>query len=71
MTAVKTSKRRLATVNPINKYKALEETDSGQSCIATAKKYGVAKNTVTYWLEKNAEIFEAVRANNVSKRRKE
>ena len=47
MTVVKTSKRRLTTVTPINKYKALEETDSGQSCIATAKKYGVAKNTVT------------------------
>ena len=64
------SKRRLITVTPVHKYKTLKEIDGGQSCIATVKKYGVAKNTVSHWLLKKAEIFEAVGANNVSKKRK-
>ena len=68
--AVQISKRRLITVTPVHKYKTLKEIDGGQSCIATVKKYGVAKNTVSHWLLKKAEIFEAVGANNVSKKRK-
>ena len=36
-----------------------------QSCVATAKKYGVARNTVSHWLKKKTEIFEAVERNNV------
>ena len=60
MAAVQTSKRRCTTVTLVNKYNALKEIDGGQSCIATSKKYGVAKDTVSHWLKKKAEIFEAV-----------
>ena len=48
MAAVQTFKRRLAAVILVNKYKALKEIDEGQNCIATAKKYGVAKSTVLH-----------------------
>ena len=41
----------------------------GHISIATVKKYGVAKNTVSHWLKKKAEIFEAVEGGNVSKKR--
>ena len=70
MTAVQASKRKLATVTLVDKYKALKEIDRGQSCAATAKKYGVAKNTVSHWVKKKTEIHEAVERNNVSKKRK-
>ena len=70
MASVQAAKRKLATVSLVNKYKALKEIDSGQTCVATARKYGVAKNTISYWVKKNNEIFEAVEQNNVSKRRK-
>ena len=70
MATVQASKRRLATVTLVDKYKALKEITEGQSCIATAKKYGVAKNTVSHWLKKKTEIFEAVERNHVSKKRK-
>ena len=69
MTAVQASKRRLATVTLVNKYKALKEIDGGQNCVATAKKYGVAKCIVLHWLKKKTEIFQAVERNNVSKKR--
>ena len=48
MAALQASKRRLAAVALVSKYKALKEIDEGQSCIATAKKYGVAKSTVSH-----------------------
>ena len=54
MAAVQTFKRRLATVTLVNKYQALKEINRGQRCIATPKKYGVAKNTVSHWLKKKA-----------------
>ena len=66
MAAVQSSKRRLACLTIVNKYKALKEIDAGQSCIATAKKYGVAKNTVSHWVKEKAEIFEALEGNNSS-----
>ena len=47
MAAVQSSKRRLACLTIVNKYKAFKEIDAGQSCIATAKKYSVAKNSFT------------------------
>ena len=70
MAAVQSSKRRLTCLTLVNKYNALKEIDAGQSCIATAKKYGVAKNTVSHWLKKKAEIFEIVERKNASKKRK-
>ena len=48
----------------------MKKIDGCQNCIATAKKYGVAKNTVSHWSKKKAEIFEAVKGNNMSKKRK-
>ena len=41
---------------------ALREIDAGQSCIATAKRYAVAKSTVSHCLEKQAEKVELVQA---------
>ena len=70
MAAVQASKQRLAIVSLVDKYKALKEIDRGQSCVATAKKYGVAKNAVSHWLKKKTKIFEAVERNSVSKKRK-
>ena len=70
MAAVQSSKRRLACLTIVNKYMALKEVDAGQSCIATSKKYGVAKNTVSLWVKKKAEIIEAVGGKNASKKRK-
>ena len=70
MAAVQSWKRRLTCVTLVNKYKALKEIDAGQTCLSTAKKYGVAKNTVSHWVKKKNEIFEAVEGNNASKKRK-
>ena len=70
MAAVQSSKRRLACLTIVNKYEALKEIDTGRSCIATAKKCGVAKNTVLHWVKKKAEIFEPVEGNNASRKRK-
>ena len=70
MAAVQSSKRRLACLTIVNKYKALKEIDAGQSCIATAKKYGVAKNTISHRVKKKAEIFEAVEENKALKKGK-
>ena len=60
MEVVQTLRRMLATITLVNKYKIFKEIDGGQSCIATAKKYDMAKNTVSHWLKKIAEIFKAV-----------
>ena len=60
MAAVQSSKRRLAYLTLVNKDGTLKEIDAGQSCIATAKKYGVAKSTDSRCLEKKTELFEAV-----------
>ena len=38
MAVVQLSKRKLATVTFVNKYKALKEIDGGQSCIQSWKK---------------------------------
>ena len=70
MAAVQSSKQRLTCITLVNKYKALKEIDVGQTCISTAKKYGLAKNTVSHWVKKKNEIFEAVEGNNASKKRK-
>ena len=70
MAAVQTSKKRLATVSLVNIFKALKEIDGRQTCIATAKKFNVTKNTVSHWLKMRAEIFEAVEGSNVSKKKK-
>ena len=59
-----------ARVTLVNKHKASKEFSGCHSCIATAKKYGVAKNTISNWLKKKAEIFETVEEKNVSKKRK-
>ena len=59
-----------ARVTLVNKHKASKEFNGCHSCIATAKKYGAAKNTISNWLKKKVEIFEKVEGKNVSKKRK-
>ena len=66
LAVVQTSKRGLAAVTPINKYKILKEINVAWSCIATAKKHVVNKNTVLHWLKKKAKIFKAAEGNNLS-----
>ena len=70
MASVRSLKRRLSSASLIDKYKALKEIEEGQSCIATSRKYGVAKNTISHWIKQKQKIFEAVEENNVSKKRK-
>ena len=69
MASVRSLKRRLSSTSLIDKYKALKEIEEGQSCIATSRKYGVAKNTISHWIKKQ-KIFEAVKENNVLKKMK-
>ena len=70
MASVRSLKRRLSSTSPIDKYEALKEIEEGQSCIATSRKYEVAKNTISHWIKQKQQIFEAVEENNVSKKRK-
>ena len=70
MASVRSLKRRLSSTSLIDKYKALKEIEEGQSCIASSRKYGVAKNTISHWIKQKQKIFEAVEENNVSKKRK-
>ena len=71
MASAQSLKRRLNSTSLIDKYKALKEIEEGQSCIATSRKYGVAKNTISHWIKQKQKIFEAVEENNVSKKRKQ
>ena len=70
MASVRSLRRRLSSTSLIDKYKALKEIEEGQSCIATSRKYGVAKNTISHWIKQKQKIFEAVEESNVSKKRK-
>ena len=70
MASVRSLKRRLSSTSLIDKYKALKEIEEGQSCIATSRKYGVAKNTISHWIKQKQKVFKAVEENNVSKKRK-
>ena len=70
MASVRSLKRRLSSTSLIDKYKALKEIEEGQNCIATSRKYGVAKNPISHWIKQKQKIFEAVEENNVSKKRK-
>ena len=70
MASVRSLKRRLSSTSLIDKYKALKEIGGGQSCIATSRKYGVVKNTISHWIKQKQKIFEVVEENNVSKKRK-
>ena len=59
MTGMQSSKHRLVCITLANKDKVLEEFDVGQSCLAAAKIYSLAKSTFLHCLKRNAEIFEA------------
>ena len=63
MASVRSLKRRLSSTSLIDKYKALEEIEEGQSCIATSRKYGVPENTISHWIKQKQKIFEAVEEN--------
>ena len=68
MASVRSVKRRLSSSSLNDKYKALKEIVEGQSCIATSRKYGVAKNMISHWIKQKQKIFEAVEENNISKK---
>ena len=70
MAALHASKQKPSTTSVTNTYKTLKELERGQSCIATSRKYGVAKNTVSNWLKHKSKIFKAVEENKISKKRK-
>ena len=69
MASVRSLKRGLSSTSLIDKYKALKEIEEGQSCIATSRKYGVAKNTISHRIRQKQKIFEAAEENNVSKKK--
>ena len=69
MASTRSLKRRLSSTSLIDKCKALKEIEEDQSSIATSKKYGVAKNTISHWTKQKQKIFEAVAENNVSKKK--
>lgn len=70
MASVQAAKRKLNTKSVLEKYNALKEIEGGKSAISVAKKYGVAKNTVSHWIKNKAEIFKAVDENQLGKKRK-
>ena len=47
MASVQPAKRKLQSKSLVEKYNALNEIEEGNSCISIAKKYGVAKNTMS------------------------
>ena len=49
MASVQAAKIKLNTKSVLEKYNALKEIEGGKSAISVAKKYGVAKNTVSTW----------------------
>ena len=71
MAAVQSSKRRLTCVTLVNKYQGLKEIDAGQTCIPTAKKYGVAKNTVSHWVKRKMKYLKQLKETMLLKREKE
>ena len=71
MAAVQSLKRRLACLAIVNKYKALKEIDAGQSCIASATKHGVGKNTVSHWVKRKLKYLKQLKETMILEREKE
>ena len=69
MASVQTAKRGLQSETLAENYKALKEIDEGKSCISVAKKYGVAKNIISHWLQKKKQIYESVEENTTLRRK--
>ena len=70
MASVQSAKRKLQSKSLVEKYNALKEIEEGNSCISIAKKYGVAKNTISHWLKKKQDIYRAIEENNAGRKRK-
>ena len=61
-------KRKLNCKSIVEKYKILKELKQGTSCGAAVRKYGIAKQSLFNWINKdNSKIFSAVEANNLVK----
>ena len=70
MASVQSAKRKLQSKSLVEKYNVLKEIEEGNSCISIAKMYGVAKNTISHWLEKKQDIYRAIEENNAGRKRK-
>ena len=70
MASVQSAKRKVQSKSLVEKYNALKEIEEGNSCISIAKKYGVAKNTISHWLKKKQDIYRAIEENNAGRKRK-
>ena len=62
-------KRKLKTRTISEKYKILKELDKGESCACVAKKYDIAKQTLSGWLKEKARIYSEVEKNNTSEKK--
>ena len=62
-------KRKLKTRTISEKYKILKELDKGESCACIAKKYNIAKQTLSGWLKEKARIYSEVEKNKTSEKR--
>ena len=62
-------KGKLKTRTISEKYKILQELDKGESCACIAKKYDIAKQTLSGWLKEKARIYSEVEKNKTSEKR--
>ena len=63
------NKRKLATKSIIEKYKILKEVDGGNSSASIARKYNIAKQTLSNWQKNKKLIYEAVDSNSSTAKR--
>ena len=63
------NKRKLATKSIIKKYKILKEVDGGNSSASIARKYNIAKQTLSNWQKNKKLIYEAVDSNSSTAKR--
>lgn len=59
-------KKRRGSKSILEKYKILKEVEQGTSCSAIARKYGIAKQTLSNWIKDKYKIFATVDANNTT-----
>ena len=60
MVSVQAAKRKLSAKSLLERYQALKEIDGGKTASSIAKKYGMAKYTVSHWIKQKVEIYNAV-----------
>ena len=62
-------KRKLNTKTVLEKYKMLKEIEKGATAAAVARKYDIAKQTLSNWTKDKSKIYATVGANNSSIKR--